>query len=743
MSEKCEEKLKIRPYARLLTMLGEQLIKNERIALVELIKNAYDADADNAFIIFENFGEFLEILPESKIIIEDNGEGMTLDVIKNSWMNPATSIKYAEDVANPKKTKHGRVVQGEKGIGRFATLKIGRKIEIITRPEGGDLEYIIDFDLSCYDDEFLKKNGKSDTIYLDEIDISLLPRVPEVFVEGNNISRINWSEPRKNNGTRIEISDLKGKWTENKLDNVLIDISKLNPIFSEITEFPVEIIVNNKLRKSSKDSKKELLDLVENSSVFKITEGHYDDINHEYRFKLNGEQRILNFDDTEITALRDFKGRFSVENNIPRYPNCGPFKFSFYIFDLTKDALASHHLNDHEKKLVKSHRVYLYRDNIRVFPYGDPDDDWLQTDKTRGTWKAGDFLSNDQTVGCVEISKSNNPHLKDKTNREGLIEQDESTDVFIGAIRILLAYIRKKPYEQYKINLKDKKAHDIFRTEQLTQNFDEIKDQLRKNNDNKTLALVSKAETVYKTERKYLTERAEKTEDLASIGLSVEVASHDISLLMGKVLKSLDDQILLVMHDDFNREVFLEELNKIKGMTSFINSQLSDIQLLFRSSKRRRKNIKVKDMLDKVVNIYRRSLKKEKIELIIEEKGSPLIAKTSDAILLQLFLNLIDNAVFWLSLIEKKNKMIIITLDGNQGMLIFSDNGPGIDDDDRPYIFEAFYSGKGEEGKGLGLYIARQLLERNDYSIELADTKSENVLEGANFVVSFVAEGER
>lgn len=72
--------------------------------------------------------------------------------------------------------------------------------------------------------------------------------------------------------------------------------------------------------------------------------------------------------------------------------------------------------------------------------------------------------------------------------------------------------------------------------------------------------------------------------------------------------------------------------------------------------------------------------------------------------------------------------------------MIFSDNGPGIDKDDVPYIFEPFYSGKGDEGRSLGLYIARQLLERSDYSIELAELKSEKIMSGANFVVNFVQE---
>ena len=79
-------------------------------------------------------------------------------------------------------------------------------------------------------------------------------------------------------------------------------------------------------------------------------------------------------------------------------------------------------------------------------------------------------------------------------------------------------------------------------------------------------------------------------------------------------------------------------------------------------------------------------------------------------------------------------------MDGNNGQLVFSDNGPGVNKEDAPHIFEPFYSGKGQEGRGLGLYIARQLLERHDYAIELAELKSEKLLSGANFIVSFVEE---
>lgn len=85
--------IKIRPYARLLTMLGDQLITNEQTAVIELIKNSYDADAEWVKVSFENFGEGYKILEDSKITIEDNGCGMTSGIVKDAWMNPATPNK--------------------------------------------------------------------------------------------------------------------------------------------------------------------------------------------------------------------------------------------------------------------------------------------------------------------------------------------------------------------------------------------------------------------------------------------------------------------------------------------------------------------------------------------------------------------------------------------------------------------------------------------------------------------------
>ena len=123
----------------------------------------------------------------------------------------------------------------------------------------------------------------------------------------------------------------------------------------------------------------------------------------------------------------------------------------------------------------------------------------------------------------------------------------------------------------------------------------------------------------------------------------------------------------------------------------------------------------------------------------IEKTGSPLVVICTDAVILQLLINLFDNAVYWLSSVNRIDKQICIMLDGDKKELVFADNGPGVTEDDRPYIFEAFYSGK-DEGRGLGLYIARQLLDRMGYSISLMDAYG--ILSGANFKVDFKSKEE-
>lgn len=732
-------KLKIRPYARLLTMLGEQLIKNEQIALAELIKNSYDADADWVRVEFNHVLDADSGIPT--IVVEDNGSGMNFETIQKSWMNPATPNKHSSG-DQVKKTVGGRIVQGEKGIGRFAILKLGKKISIITRPKKSETEYVIDYDFSAYDNDFLTENGKSKELFLDDISVSVIERVPEVFTklrDSDQINRITQTE----NGTRITISNLKGTWTNEKIKQVNQETQKLESLFGKLINrknsakpFEIIFLIDSKELTYSNSTLDKLDQLINQSSVLKITEGTYNEREQQFRFNINGEDEIVSLHDPKIMGLNIFRNHFVLkseqESNLIRRSECGDFRFTFYVFDLSADRDSKYYLDKEEKELVKEHRVYLYRDGIRVAPYGDPDNDWLGTDKRRATGRTGDYLSNDQVVGFVDISKENNPNLRDKTNREGLIEEGNATEDFIILLHTFLLYIRQNPYQRYQQELIRRKNQDEIKTKFVQREFEALGQKLKD---------IPQAQEAYKrVYRLYLKERKvgqrklEITEDLAGVGLSVETASHDLMLMLLNGLDALDVLIQQCRDAEIDKKDLFTELNSIRGMFSFVKDQMKNLQLLFRSSRQRKHPVKVFEILQKVVKIYSHTLLREKINLDIEKIGSPVLVQSTDAVFLQVFINLFDNAIYWIQTVNAVEKTIRITLDGDKQQIIFSDSGPGIDESDVPYIFDAFYSAK-SMGRGLGLYIARQLLSRVDCSINLITNESDKLLSGANFVI--------
>ncbi len=741
------ETLKIRPYARLLTMLGDQLIKNEQIAVTELMKNSYDADADWVKVSFENFGDNFKIQDNSRIIIEDNGCGMTHDVITKAWMNPATPNKHTKDIS-AQRTDSGRVIQGEKGIGRFAILKLGRTIEMVTRPKNGDEEYSLVFDFNKYDEDFLRENNEEKEIFLEQLGFNLEVRCPEVFVPRKvTVDDKTFDGLDNAKGTRITISNLRGAWSEKKFQSLTDSFEKFKGMFGTlesssdndngVKEFTIGLIHNGEAFVSASRADN-LAAISEQKAVFAVQGGKYDNGSQVLTFNLNGLPKTLELDDPDVKGLRVFRDRFLLEDNktYRKVTDFGPFTFDFYIFDLNAKDDSRYGLNEEQKKIVKEHRVYLLRDGVRVLPYGNPDDDWLMIDMMRGTISAGITFSNDQVVGRVNITKANNEHLKDKTNREGLIDDDYYTQDFICVIQTLLAYLRKTAYKKYLDNQKKKDSIENQRKDAVKNAIEILAEQF---SDNKTAStLITQLKSSYQKEKQYLLERAERTESLAAVGLSVETTSHDIMLMMNRGLDNLASLMKDSMSPNYDPRVASEQLQKLYGIFTYVGNQIKDMQQLFVSSKQRRKHLRVKDLLDKVIRLYANIMERNGIDVKVDVVGSPLIAVCTDADLLQLLINLFDNAVYWLSVTGKPKKNILVTLDGNAQQMLFSDDGCGVRQDDAPYIFDAFFSGKGEEGRGLGLYISKKVLERNDYTIRLAEFSDEKKLSGANFVIPFV-----
>lgn len=736
--------LKIRPYARLITMLGDQLIKNERIALVELIKNAYDADAEWVKVSFLNFNDDFTVNSDSKIIIEDDGNGMDEQIIEKHWLNPATPEKKKRKKFK-ENTDKGRILQGEKGIGRFAIFKLGKKISIYTRrqiwsaedekfiEEGEEIENIVEYDFSVYDEDFLEKNGEETELYIDDLQVTFRQRSPQAITE-KSIELGGIVRERKPYGTIIEISDLKTNWTENRVNQIQKELGKLQPIFSEEQkdDFRVWIYKDLIVHRSNELYREKLLNCLNYKAVFKIVDGHYNEAEKKFSFDLNGKKQKLYFSD--LNGIEVFNHYF---NDASYTTECGDFDFQFYIFDLmAKDT--KYILDDDEDKIVKEHRIYLYRDKVRVLPYGDPEDDWLKIDMMRGTKSVGMFLSNDQVVGCVDISQKKNPLLRDKTNREGLIDEGKALDDFINLLQVLLRYFRKVLYEQYLIDKKKRAEITIINEGRPLDIIESVKK--KTSQDENTQKLLDSFEKSYKFEKEVYADRIRKTENLAAVGLSVETASHDIMIILKKLLAQINQVINDVRLDgEIDKEKLLEQLISLESGMNLVYTQMKDIRLLFPAAKTRVKGISVLETLEKVNRLYMGPFQKNKIEVLQTVLNGDMIIKATEAVLLQVFVNLYDNAMYWLKIIPLDRK-IQIFIDAEKKLIIFSDNGPGIKSESVPYVFEAFYSEKAEDGRGLGLYIAQQLLSRYNYGIEIIENEDEKILSGANFCIRYMEE---
>ena len=257
--------------------------------------------------------------------------------------------------------------------------------------------------------------------------------------------------------------------------------------------------------------------------------------------------------------------------------------------------------------------------------------------------------------------------------------------------------------------------------------------------------LLDDVENKYLSEKNVLENRISTVEDLAAIGLSAETAYHDARILLSQVnnyTKNFLKDYRNNKEEILYKSIVIKDIEHISKQIDTVQKLMSNVQKLFPSTKNKKTNVNVNKTISKVKELYAMSLEKAGISCSINCVSSKqMIVECTDAVLLQVFINLFDNSLYWLKTVGI-DRTIYIQINSDNNEVIFSDNGPGVRKEDEPYIFEPFYSGKGEDGKGLGLYIARQLLERYNADIKLIDDGKEKLLGGANFMVGFKKETE-
>ncbi|EAJ0719596.1 hypothetical protein CGP00_08510, partial [Campylobacter coli] len=452
-----KKELKIRPEARLIKTIGEDLIKNPYAAVVELIKNSYDADSEIVIVSIELTNEYVYDKKQKflKFTIEDDGEGMSLETIKNTWMVPATSYKVNKQYSSKKK----RVVQGKKGIGRYASAILGDFLRITTTDLNG-MTSIIEIDWKQFDD------GK----FLDEINIPYECNRTNLKsgtkIEIYSSIEVYYDEIKQQYQDKINWNDNQNNLLFKELRKLLVPVDKSNEIFeirfstNGLIEFEIE-------DKNEKIEPFPLLDF------------------YEYRIKgkISSNGKGLLFYENKNFENSNEKIELDLRNT------CGNIEVDLMVFDLDPDViqnLVNKQKDKEEKQLGKSEfkalikqysGVGIYRNLFRIRPYGDYDFDWLGLNARRVNSPTMSISTN-QIAGFVNIESENKSNLIEKSDREGL-KENENYDNLKNILLQVLNEVEKRRYE-FRKNTKRGRvvANNIKDTIRDVFSFDDVNNKI-------------------------------------------------------------------------------------------------------------------------------------------------------------------------------------------------------------------------------------------------------------------------
>lgn len=393
-----------RANSHLLKLLGDELIGDDRLAVFELVKNAYDADAESVDVVLNLNQE------EPTIVVHDhNGVGMTKDDFINKWMEIGTKSKRDE---NRKRTnKFKRMPLGEKGVGRLAVHKLGTKLRINSRTsETKEIEVNIDWTHLLESTQYIE----------------------ETSVEIDELQSPHFFEAEKT-GTRIEISSLNNKeWSRGDVRRLKRMITSLISPFESDYDFKVNFDIPG--RESDLDGMPEREDIL-SSSIWEYQFEINKDGTFNYHIKfqppktfstlIGQETKTTNtklqllIPTTAESMTRDDDLKANLLLNERDLLGIGPIKGTFYIFLQQQDILnALGNANTIKNYLKDQAGIRIYRDGIRVFNYGEPFDDWLGLNTGRIN-RPGKKIHNGMIIGAIELELESSSDLKEKTNREG------------------------------------------------------------------------------------------------------------------------------------------------------------------------------------------------------------------------------------------------------------------------------------------------------------------------------------
>lgn len=743
--------------ARTARLIGQENFANAEGAIIELVKNSYDADASVCVIIVDPVNDSIRIL--------DNGDGMTETTIRTHWMTIGTDDKKINF-----KTK-SRVKTGAKGIGRFALDRLGKSSVMVTKTL--ETESIVwDVDWSQFE-----KAGATITdikATLQAGDISFMNELSNIQTfSGTKDSFADlWTEEK---GTLISIDNLKDVWDEQATQSLFTNLEILVPpletnIFQIFLYSTLEPTKYGQVQPTlCEDYDYKLITTIKEDhsvsiKVFRneLNVGDLRRIGFFEKSKLNEPQYKLDaFEKGEFeisTTLESLVAGFKKIDVNDNLSKIGPFTFSFFYMkrgggqekdeDIGKYPYKAVNYSNRTNWLDKFGGIKIFRDFFRVRPYGEPKSssfDWLDLGKRAlsnpTVTRPGYKVRPQQTYGVVNISRIDNINFEDKSSREGLQENDTFT-LFKEILKEIIGFFEN---DRNQIMMTLKKIYDERTKKERAKSFAEEKAKTKSTSTEDEKKLLE-AIDAYKDEVKDLEEEQKILRVLASAGLIVtsfahEFKNHADSILprtfeLTEVLKQvIDETKLSKLESFFNPYTMLDDM---RNQDSRLKSWLDFAILSVKKDKRTSKVINMVNYIESLERIWTPLLSRRSITLKISRGNfTDVRFKGHEIDLDGIFNNLIVNSVDAFKRTDSgtvREIKISFSVDFNDKLgisSIYQDTGPGLLDEilDPNVIFQPFFTTKRDEktgekvGTGLGMWIVKSTIDEYNGDVEILTTR--------------------
>lgn len=712
----------LRPRARIMRTLGEELISSEIVAVIELVKNSYDADAGYVCIRFE--GELA--VGEGAVSIEDDGHGMSLAVVEGSWMEPATNNKKAQRSSYFLQ----RRLLGEKGVGRFAAARLASDLELVTRSVGSENEVYAFFDWSQFD---------NDDAYLDQVLILAEERTPQEFVMG----REHPSEApgphgdlRRDgsHGTLLRMNGLKRAWGDREVYSLKRSLSRLISPFDSEKKFKIFIqLPGDDVAQPRELEPPEVLKYPHytlSGSVDK--EGGFN-----LRVELHSSATVETFTGKLVNSEVKDRGVVEFVDGKGGSPLvCGALSFDILVWDRDQldniDQKLGTGIRDIRRDLDSIAGVSIFRDGFRVLPYGEPENDWLKLD-IRRIQNPTLRLSNNQITGYVKIGADENPLLKDQSNREGL-DNNSAYFELQEIMRLSFSKLEILRFKDKKSLGKDDASRSANGALLAVPDTAKLRQLISTGaNNTETLQLFDETTKAWEGQVVRIREVLSRYHSLATLGQLVDKVVHDgrqplstiqtqSSLLiesLSKALKRLDPSSECGKY----LEGIHARLLRVKDAAGLIDLVLKRIEPLGGRKKGRPTKVYINEIIKNAFSHFQHDIESLGIKLTLPAADD--LVQVDPHELQEVLINFVANSVYWLSTVPKDQRSILVqcTRPAPRELdIIFADSGPGVPRENKSSIFEPYFSTK-PDGVGLGLVIAGEMIR--DYyngSLELLNS---------------------